>query len=119
LNAVGVSSIAADSLVLRGDSMPSTPVIFLQGTATANGGAGATFGDGLLCVGGTIKRLGSKVNVLGWSSYPSLGDPSVSVRGAATAGVTLNYQIWFRDGAAFCTGATSNLTNALAVIWTP
>lgn len=119
MNAIGVPSIAADTLVLRGDSMPNTPMIFLQGTLAAGGGAGLPFGDGLLCVGGTIKRLASKVNVLGWSSFPANGDPSVSVRGGASVGATLFYQVWFRDGAVFCTGATWNVTNALAVDWTP
>jgi len=119
LNAVGTASIASDSLLLRADSMPNTPMIFLQGSAAAGADAGAVFGDGLLCVGGTIRRLGAKLNTLGWSSYPLPGDPPVSVKGGASPGVTLHYQAWFRDGAAYCSGGTWNLSNALALTWGP
>ena len=50
------------------------------------GPAGGTpFGDGLLCVGGAIVRLGTKVAVGGSSRYPEAGDATISVRGLVAA----------------------------------
>jgi hypothetical protein len=83
-----------------------------------NGGAGATFGDGLRCVGGVIRRLGAKINVSGSSSYPVNGEPSISIKGANSAGDVSYYQCWYRDPVSYCTPATFNMTNAVKVIWT-
>jgi hypothetical protein len=41
------------------------------------------------------------------------------VTGAVAAPVTRVYQAWFRNAAAFCTPATFNLTNGVAVEWVP
>jgi hypothetical protein len=42
------------------------------------------------------------------------------VRGAVTtAGSVRNYQVWYRNAAAFCTPSTFNLTNGLSVTWQP
>jgi acetyl esterase/lipase len=119
LNAIGVASVSNDTLILRGDSMPSSPAVYMQGTQAQAGGAGVIFGDGLLCVGGAIKRLGPKLNTSGWSRYPDVGQTPVSIKGGAVPGTTLYYQVWFRDPAAHCTSATWNLTNALSVAWIP
>ena len=119
LNAVGNASIANDTLVLRGDSMLDSTVLYFQGASALGGGAGVTFGDGLKCVANPAQRLGTKTNLLGYSQYPVGADPRVSVKGAATAGATLYYQAWFRDPNAHCTSATHNLTNALAITWAP
>jgi hypothetical protein len=119
LNAVGVASIAADTLVLRGDSMPDATVLYFQGVLPLVGSAGMVFGDGLKCVGNPVRRLGTRANLQGASQYPLAGDQPVSVKGGASAGATIYYQLWFRDPAPHCTAATYNLSNALAVTWTP
>ncbi|MBI5431729.1 MAG: alpha/beta hydrolase [Planctomycetes bacterium] len=119
LNAVGVASVSSDSLLLRGDSLPNGNVLFFQGLAPTGGGTGLLFGDGLLCIGSSIERLGAKTNVQGWSSYPQVGNPSVSAKGGASAGQTLYYQVWFRDVTTHCTPAQHNLTNAVAITWLP
>ena len=101
---------------------PGSTAIFLQGTASASGGAGTVFGDGLLCLGGSMVRLGTKHNsTSGASGYgPALGDPPVSVRGhVPAAGGTRFYQIDYRDSASFCTPSTFNLSNGLRVVWIP
>ncbi|MCK6446430.1 MAG: hypothetical protein L6Q99_08580 [Planctomycetes bacterium] len=81
------------------------------------------FGDGLLCIGGTLKRLYVKNATGGALSVPGASDPSIQTRSAAlgdplTPGVTRYYQIYYRDPAAtHCTAGTFNLTNAVAITW--
>jgi hypothetical protein len=119
LAATGTASIASDSLHLNGTRMASSSALYFQGTAQQSGGAGAVFGDGLRCAAGSITRLGTKTNVAGASTYPEIGDQSVSQRGGVFGPGTREYQVWYRNAAAFCTASTFNLTNALQVTWTP
>jgi hypothetical protein len=116
----GSPVVSADTFVLNGSGMPSSSVLYFQGTTQASGGAGVVFGDGKRCAAGTVIRLGTKTNVGGSSSYPTGADPSISVRGAVpAAGATRTYQAWYRNAAAFCTADTFNLTNGLSVAWIP
>jgi len=117
LNAVGSASIAADSVELRADSMPSGSVLFFQGPLLVSGGV--VLDDGLRCVASPLTRLATKINVQGFASYPAVGEASVSLRGGAVAGQTVHYQAWYRDPAPHCTSGTANLTNALSITWTP
>lgn len=119
LRTSGVASIAADTLSLNGFSMPNAAALYLQGTLAEHSGLGSVLGDGLACVGGSIVRLGSKTNVGGASHYPEPANPSVSVRGGCAPGDVRNYQIWYRNAAAFCTSAPANLTNGAQVVWAP
>jgi hypothetical protein len=95
-------------------------VLYFQGTNPQNGGLGSVFGDGLRCAGGSVVRLGTKLNAAGASAYPVGGDPPISVRGMIPgAGATRFYQAWYRNSALFCTpNATFNLTNGWRVTWT-
>jgi hypothetical protein len=96
------------------------PSLYFQGSAQASAGAGISFGDGKLCVGGTIIRLGVKFNTgTGTSTYPVGVDPTLSVAGLVVAGDTRTYQIWYRDAAAFCSASTYNLTNGMQAVWAP
>jgi len=113
----GTPSIAADTLVLSGSGMPSSSVLYFQGTTQSGGGAGTLFGDGVRCAAGTVIRLGTKTNVAGSSQYPELGDIPISIRGSNSAGTTRTYQAWYRNAANFCTTATFNLTNGVEVGW--
>jgi plastocyanin len=119
LTATGTPSVSADSVVLAGGAMPDSSALYFQGTTQVAAGAGGAFGDGLRCAGGSVVRLGLKTNAGGASTWPSGGDPALSVKGGATAGSTLNYQVWYRNAAAFCTASTFNLTNGYSVTWTP
>jgi hypothetical protein len=120
LRAEGVASVANDTLVLHGSGMPNGPCLYFQGTAQQSAGAGIPFGDGLLCAGGAILRMGVKFNTGGWSANPSGGSPNVSVVGTVPAsGGTRTYQIWYRQANGFCTPATFNLTNGVQVDWAP
>jgi acetyl esterase/lipase len=119
LTAFGAASVSNDTLVLHGDAMPNSSALYFQGTTAIGAGAGAVFGDGLRCVSSSVVRLATQTNIVGSSQYPTGIQPSVSVRGAVTSGSTWRYQVWYRDPNAFCTAATWNLTNGLAVTWLP
>ncbi len=119
LSSSGVPSVANDSFVLTASGLPSSSALYFQGTARTAAGAGAAFGDGLRCAGGTVIRLGTKTNVGGTSSYPEAGNASISVKGLDSAGNVRDYQCWYRNAAAFCTPSTFNLTNGLEITWAP
>lgn len=118
LTAAGNSVVSADTLQLVVSGVPATaPCLFFQGDY-ANGAT--TFGDGLLCAGGTVVRLRTRAASAGSTAYPIAGDSSLSVRGALPpeGGVRV-YQAWYRNAAAFCTSATFNTTNAVLAWWMP
>lgn len=119
LRLAGNASIGADTLALNGFSMPNSTALYLQGSLAEHSGLGSVLGDGLLCVTGSIIRLGSKTNVAGQSHYPEPSNPSISVRGGCTVGDVRNYQIWYRNAAAYCTPSTANLTNGAQAVWGP
>jgi hypothetical protein len=118
LEAFGAPELANDTLLLRGLGMPDAAVLYFQGTSSVNGGSGSRFGDGLRCVAGSVRRLGTLDNALGWSAYPGPGQSRVSVAGQIAAPGTWHYQAWYRNAAVFCTADTFNLTNSVAVTWT-
>lgn len=113
----GTASLSADSLILGGLGMLNGTAIYFQGTTQQAAGAGIAFGDGLLCLGGGLVRLGLKTNSAGASFFPGAGDPSVSAAGLVTAAGTRYYQVWYADTATFCSTSTFNFTNALSVTW--
>ncbi|MBL8863185.1 MAG: hypothetical protein JNK02_14410 [Planctomycetes bacterium] len=121
LRAVGRASVSLDSFQLQASGMPNSSILYFQGTAVVNGGNGAAFGDGLRCVAGSVRRLGTKLNTAGASVYPDAGDTRIAAAGGMTdfAGVTRYYQAWYRNAAGFCSPSTFNLTNALEVFWSP
>jgi hypothetical protein len=116
LVATGTAWISSDSVVLQATHLPlAAPALFFQGTTAIS----PAFGDGVRCVGGTITRLGAKTATAGACSYPTAGDPAVSVKGQVVGGGVRRYQVWYRNAAAFCTSSTFNLTNGLSVLWQP
>ncbi|MFN9787593.1 MAG: hypothetical protein ACK57N_13570 [Planctomycetia bacterium] len=123
LEAQGSASVSNDTITLRGSGMSTTGTcLYFQGTTRLNSGLGAVFGDGLRCAGGTIIRLGTKVNSAGGSQYGFANptDIRVSVRGVIpAAGATRTYQVWYRNAGVFCTPSTFNLSNGLELVWAP
>ncbi len=119
LGGTGTPSISSDTVVLSGSGMPNSSCLYFQGTSQLNAGAGAVFGDGKRCAGGSIVRLGTKSNVAGASQYPVGADPLVSVRGLVTSPGSRTYQAWYRNAAAFCSVSTFNLTNGIQIAWGP
>lgn len=117
LVASGNAGLSNDTLVLAGDGMPNTSALYFQGTSGEGAGGGVPFGDGKRCAGGAVVRLGTKLNSGGASQYPSVGDPSVSVRGLIGVPGVRTYQIWYRNAAAYCTPSTFNLSNGFHIVW--
>lgn len=115
----GFASLSNDDFELHGAGMTNSFAIYFQGTTAEAGGAGTMLGDGLLCAGGTLVRLGSKLNSAGSSTYPEPGDASISVRGSIGVPGTRTYQIFYRNAAAFCLPASFNTSSALNVTWEP
>jgi probable HAF family extracellular repeat protein len=117
----GTPSIASDTLVLTNSHVPgSASALYFQGNAQTNSGVGTLNGDGLLCVGSGTIRLATKTSSGGVSTYPTAGDPHISVKGMCAAGQTKYYQVWYRDpSSVFCPPATYNFSNAIAVLWAP
>jgi hypothetical protein len=114
-----------DTIVLHASGeLPSVLSIFLQGNALVPGSA--SFGDGLRCVSGSLKRLYVKNASAGVVAAPGPGDPSITTRSAALGdpiapGATRYYQTYYRDpNLAFCPssqGDSWNVTNGVIVDW--
>jgi hypothetical protein len=98
---------------------PSTG-IFLQGNSALGSGLLVVNGDGLLCVGTSIIRLAVKSGP-GTVSYLEFLELPISLHGGVPfmVGGVRYYQGYYRNSAAFCTGATWNFSNAIRITWLP
>jgi Tol biopolymer transport system component len=123
----GTASVAGDSLVISCSGViPGNASALLQSDASA---APRHFGDGLLCMGGHLKRLFlHNAGAGGFVGLPGAGDPAISARSAALgdpilAGATRFYQVYYRDSEPwFCSapaGNTWNVSSGLSVQWGP
>jgi len=125
LSGLGTPSLSTDTVELTSQGeLPSALTIFAQGQVQI---APVTFGDGLRCVNGNLKRLYTKSAVAGTATAPQPGDPSISARSAAlgdtiTMGTARYYYAYYRDpSATFCpepTGDTFNSSSSLGCVWT-
>jgi hypothetical protein len=126
LTSSGIASLSADTLRLTASGeLASAFSIPSQGSLVINL---IVFGDGLRCVGGSLKRLYKHNAVNGVLTVPQPGDPSISARSATlgdviTTGSTRYYYTYYRDPSqSFCAapaGNTWNVTNSIAVQWSP
>lgn len=117
LEATGIASVSADSVVLRASgTTPTQTGLFFQGTTAVNAGQGAPFGDGLLCVGGSIVRLQVRNASLFGTALSSV---SLAAEGGLAAGQTRRYQWWYRDTVSSPCGSAFNLSNSLSLTWGP
>ncbi|MBK7645255.1 MAG: VCBS repeat-containing protein [Planctomycetes bacterium] len=122
----GTPSLAADTLHLSAsDEKPTATSVVLQGNAILP--SGTVFGQGVRCVGGTLKRLYVKTAVAGGINAPGAGDPSISARSAALGAAILAgqhrwYCVYYRDatvlGSCHAT-STFNTTPTLEASWVP
>lgn len=119
LAAIGSTNVLSDSARLLASSLPPfAPALFFQGTSP--GAIAVPFGDGMRCVAGQVIRLGTRAaNAQGNVSYGYGvgGDLPVHERGLVGAPGWRSYQVWYRNAASFCSNATFNLTNGLALEW--
>jgi len=111
-----------DTVVLHtSGELPHSLTIFLQGNVLISP---VSFGDGLRCAGGSLKRLYIENAVGGAADAPGSGDPSVSTQSAnlgdpIAPGSSRWYQAYYRDpSTTFCpSGSTYNITNAVQINW--
>jgi hypothetical protein len=114
-----------DSAVLAASGLPPTALaIFLEGNAQL--APGVSFGDGVRCAGGTLKRLYIKSAVAGIASAPEAGDSPLGFRSAflgdpIAPGTSRWYQTYYRDpDPNFCAAPAGNLwnvTNGVQADW--
>lgn len=124
LASTGVASLASDTLVLHtSGELPTALSILLQGNTTI---APASFGDGLRCTAGILKRLYTHNASGGAVSAPQAGELSISAKSAAlgdvlTTGATRYYQTYYRDPVlGFCpnpAGDNWNVSSGVKVTW--
>jgi hypothetical protein len=127
LSMFGTPSIASDTCSLFGDRLKSNALsVFNQGNAIL--ASSLPFGQGMRCVGGSIKRLYTKTAASGGTvSAPQSGDPTVHARSAALGdvilpGTTRAYYIYYRDPVVLggCPiSSTFNTTQSVQAIWIP
>jgi len=127
-NATGQAYLSADDLVFTTFAeKPSALSVLLQGNALV--ASGAVYGQGVRCVGGTLKRLFTRHASLGSITVPDFGagDPSISARSAAKGdtihpGQSRWYLVYYRDPVVLggCpAGSTFNTTQTGQVRWMP
>ena len=117
LTASGAARLSADTLVLGARNVSGSSCLFYQGTQLV-----APFApdDGRNCAGGAILRLATRAVSGGASSHPPAGAAGIGTTGGIPlAGGTRIYQAFYRNAVSFCTPATSNRTNGVAVAWQP
>jgi hypothetical protein len=124
LVSIGVASLAADTVVFTTDGeKPSATSIVVQGNNVA--ASGLSFGQGVRCFAGALKRLYVKAASGGSITAPQPGDPSVSVRSAAlgdtiTASSSRWYGVYYRDPIVLggCSPTrTFNSTQTQQILW--
>jgi Tol biopolymer transport system component len=128
LTASGIAYLSIDSLVFTtSDERPSATSILLQGDSMLP--AGLDFGQGVRCVGGTLRRLYVKIAVNGSITAPAFnaGDPTLSSRSAflgdpIQSGESRFYLVYYRDpivlGGCPVT-STFNSTQTGSISWWP
>lgn len=115
LAANGTASVSTDDVVLSVSQCPTSVFgLFFSGTTTVNGGAGLTFGDGLRCAGGQVKRLQLRNTGASGSAASTVG---ISATDGAQAGQTRYYQFWVRDPQNAPCGNGFNLSHGLSITW--
>jgi hypothetical protein len=128
LSATGAAQLSSDSVVFRtSGEKPTALSVLLQGKAFLL--AGAIYGQGVRCVGGTQKRLFSKHAVAGSITAPDsgAGDPTISARSAAKgdtiqAGESRWYFVFYRDPVVLgdcAPSSTFNATQTRQATWSP
>jgi hypothetical protein len=126
LVASGNPSLASDTALLTSSAtLPNALSVFNQGNLVLSNAA--PFGQGIRCVGGSLKRLYTKTASSGSASAPIGADPKISARSAALGdpiapGSTRGYYVYYRDPivhAGCPSTSTFNTTQAIQAVWVP
>lgn len=126
LSAGGVAYLSMDSLEFTSNGeRPTAFSLLLQGTATIS--SGLAYGQGVRCVGGSLKRLFTGNASGGSVTMPNFGagEPTVSARSASKGdpiqpGQSRWYLVYYRDPNVLggCpSGSTFNATQTGQVLW--
>jgi hypothetical protein len=124
LSSSGVASLSNDTLVFNTQrELPSTASILMQGDVLL--ARGATFGQGVRCLAGTLERLYVKTSVNGSITAPEASDPSISARSSALGdtlvpGARRYYAVSYRDPpvlGACPTASPINITQTQEIVW--
>ncbi len=114
LSFIGQLNVSAPTETIQFTKVPpGSAALMFQGNGQFQFGEGLAFGDGRLCVGGILDRLG-----VGFGNAAGNGAVTFVPTGVFV-GSTRFYQAWYRDSAAFCTSSTFNLSSAFASVWMP
>lgn len=117
----GMGSVSRDTITLRVESLPrDSTVLFMQATGCRNNEMGFPFGNGLMCMGGSVRNLGAFRTSDGTAEFPRLGGPSLSKAGSISpTGGERYYQVLYRDsnGPLASSQYNFNLTNAWSITW--
>ncbi|MFM7283006.1 MAG: hypothetical protein ACKO32_14640, partial [Planctomycetia bacterium] len=129
LTGSGVAKLSADTLVMSAGNIGQAGVfctgavtnvtsILLQGSTQI--AAGLPFGDGVRCLGGTLKRINTSPSVAGVYTYgPGIAAQSAALGDTLSPGTTRYYLVYYRDACgSFCPSANFNASNGLKVLWT-
>jgi Tol biopolymer transport system component len=128
LGATGTAYLSLDRLIFttQNETASATSIV-MQGNAEIAGGL--VFGQGVRCVGGTLKRLYVKTATAGSITAPDpvAGDAPVSARSAALGqtiapGQSLYYLVYYRDSIVLggCPStSTFNATQTGRIAWWP
>ena len=117
LAGAGNASLGNDSFSLDiVGAPPAKPGLILRGAIQLPGNL--VGGDGLLCTSGDTAR--SHVQITSASGETTYADFNGALFGVSSygAGMTTNYQFWYRDPVGSICGGAFNFTNAVAVDWT-
>ena len=119
LDPSGSTSVAMDDLVLTASRMPPNAMTMLFiGTR----GNPVAFGDGLRCLTNSVQVVMPNADAAGVMAVgPGIGALACNWNGVGCfeVGASKRFQVWYRNSVDFCTPSTSNLTNAVDVIFTP
>lgn len=119
LSSTGIAGASAgsDTLVLTATDIPG-PALFFQSSGVFQ--TTVNFGDGHLCAGVGITRLGVVFPVADVASYPGGLTPNpIHIGGTTASGDTRHYQAWYRSVPGLCNALNYNLTQGLTIVWGP
>ena len=113
----GSASASADDLTVAVSGLlPGRTALLFSGTASLNDGNGITFGDGLRCADGNLKRLGIRIPD---GQGDALWGPGLAAEGEWIAGDTITIQAWYRDQQGSPCGLNFNTSHGFEFVVEP
>ncbi len=115
----GVASLSSDSLILSTtNTEPQNSCLYFQ--ADNNLSMGNSWGDGLQCAGGQLKRLGVvTASFTGYSNTWAFPQSISDKAGNIQAGDTKYYQCWYRNPMGSPCGYEFNASSGVGITWLP